>query len=206
MAPDYSHQLDAIARALSQPSTPAWLIAVLSALLGLIGGLLAQPLLLLIKEVFDRHRMRLVLYRELSDLFSIVDSVMSFKELPVSDLHRWQESQLRELMSFEGEKYLRQKPDLYMQLPERFAADACYRHLHRILDEISWLHVNTGLARAVFADAVVKHDLEPERLRYFLGEERANRVIRRAREINDEQTAMRERMNVPNRSSDDEGR
>jgi hypothetical protein len=203
MAPDYSHQLEAIARALNQPSTPAWRIALLAALLGFISGLLAQALLLLIKEIFDRHRMRLVLYGEISELFFIVDWVMSFKGLPQSDLYRWQESQLRELMSFEGEKYLRQKPDLYMQLPERFAADACYRHFHRILDEKSSLHVNTGVALAVFADAVHECSLEPERLRYFLNEERGNRLIRRAREIHEEQMALNERRKAPHQSSDE---
>ena len=65
MVPDYSSQLNAIARALSQPSTPAWKISLLSASVGLLIGLIAQPFVLLIKERFELRRMRFVLYREL---------------------------------------------------------------------------------------------------------------------------------------------
>ncbi len=206
MAPDYSRQLDTIARALSAPSIPQWKIAVLSTLLGLITGLLAQPFVLLIKEWFDRHGMRRMLYRDLAELFCKVDSVMSFKQLSGTRLYTWQEAQLRELISFEGETYLKQKPEQYMQLPERFAADTCYRQFHRVLDEKNSLHVNTHLALAVFAGAVHERSLDPDWLRRFLdNEEGANRIIRRAREINDEETAMRQRMNSSNEPSSEGG-
>lgn len=100
-------------------------------------------------------------------------------------------------MSFEGEQYLRSKPELYMQLAERFTADACYRYFHRILNEEQWLNVNSALARGVFADSIHDHSLEPERFRYFLGEERANHLIRRTRQIHEENLALKTRMNDP---------
>jgi hypothetical protein len=194
MAPDYSRQLDAIARALSAPSTPQWVIVVSSMLVGLISGVLLDR----IKDWFDRHGMRRMLYRDLAELFCRVDSVMSFKQLSGSQLYTWQEAQLRELISFEGETYLKQKPQLYMQLPERFAADMFYRHLHRVLDEKNSLHVNSYLALAAFAGAVHERSLDPDWLRRFLdNEEAASRIIRRAREINDEQTAIAQRMTAP---------
>jgi len=39
MQPNYSEQLKAIVAALNHPTTPAWAIAVLSAILGMIGGI-----------------------------------------------------------------------------------------------------------------------------------------------------------------------
>jgi hypothetical protein len=204
MTPDYSQQLNAIVQALNRPSTPAWQVAVLSALLGFIGGLLAQPLLLIIQERFSLHRMRSVLYRELADLFSAVDTVMAFRQFSGRDLEEWQTAQLRDQLSFEGENYLRSKPELYMQLSERFAADACYRYFHRILDGMPAYNVNASLARAVFADALHDHSIEPGRLRYFLNEERANHLIRRAREIHEQQLALKARLDGPRNSDDAE--
>ena len=147
--------------------------------------------------------MRFVLYRELAELFSKVDWVMSFRELAGSDLYRWQEGQLSELMSFNGEVSLKQKPELYLQLSERFAADMCYRYFHRVLDEKNSLHVNTHLALAVFASALHERSLKPGRLRRFLGKNKANGLNRRAREINDMQTAIRDRMNSSNEPSNE---
>jgi hypothetical protein len=65
MPPDYSKQLDAIVAALNHSATPAWAIAVLSALLGMIGGIFAQTVLLRVTDRHQRNRMRRVLYTDL---------------------------------------------------------------------------------------------------------------------------------------------
>ena len=42
MQPDYSQPLEEIVKALNRPSTPTWLIAIMSALLGFLASVLSQ--------------------------------------------------------------------------------------------------------------------------------------------------------------------
>jgi hypothetical protein len=79
MAPDYSRQLDAIIAALNHPATPAWIIAVLSALLGMVGGIFAQVILLRVTDRHQRNRMRRVLYTDLGGYFMFIYSTLTDK-------------------------------------------------------------------------------------------------------------------------------
>jgi len=63
--PDYTAQLNQIVQALNHPTTPAWIIAALSAALGLISGIFAQLVLVRINDAYQRDRMRRVLYTDL---------------------------------------------------------------------------------------------------------------------------------------------
>jgi hypothetical protein len=65
-SPDYSRQLAEIAKALNRPSTPTWIIVLLSTVVGAISSVLVQMLSLRLADRYKRHKMRRILYHELA--------------------------------------------------------------------------------------------------------------------------------------------
>jgi hypothetical protein len=176
--PDYTKQLDEIVRVLNRPGTSQWVIALFSALLGLIAGLIGQTLQTFLADVYRCFKMRRVLYIDLADMFLNVDSIIT-ADIIADGLERskWQEDQLRQHLLFRGEKYCLDTQEIYMQLSERPAAEILYQRFHLILNEE--MHVNTGLALRMFANAVHNGSLQPKYINRFCGRKQAANVLRK---------------------------
>jgi hypothetical protein len=56
--PDYSHQLEEIAKALNRSSIPQWVVALISVLFGAFLGMAGQWLMKVIDNRRDIHKMR----------------------------------------------------------------------------------------------------------------------------------------------------
>jgi hypothetical protein len=84
--PDYSHQLEEIAKALNRSSIPQWVVALISVLVGALLGIAGQALLKVFDNWRDIHKMRRVLYQELSTIFGRLDGMgpMDLPESPLS--------------------------------------------------------------------------------------------------------------------------
>lgn len=199
--PDYSNQLQEIAKALSRPTTPVWLVAAFSALLGVLGGLAGQSLMMVVTDTYRRHKLRRVLYLDLADMFWAVDTIMAFAEMPDQNRWQWQEEQLRRMLVFRGEKYCRDNQEIYIQLPERLAAETLYQRFHDIVDDMHSMQINTGLALRKFADAVHSGSLIPKHFRRFLGSQRATSLLRAVDEYHKRSEELRRKEGLP--SNDD---
>ena len=70
MQADYTKQLTDIITALNRPMMPGWQIALLGALVGVIGSGLVQVLLRSIDERRERGRLRRIVYCELAEIFN----------------------------------------------------------------------------------------------------------------------------------------
>jgi hypothetical protein len=184
--PDYSKPLQDIAAALSRPTTPAWLMAVASSILGFASAFALQFVQQRLVERSKRERMRRLLYVDLAELFLTVEEIMEFRQMEESDRWRWQKEQLKLFVGFKGEKHLRENEDVYVQLAERPSADYAYVHFHKALDDVdqSW-HVNWSVARQVFANAVYDDDLRRTCFRRFVGKACAERLYRRCKAIHE---------------------
>jgi hypothetical protein len=178
--PDYSRQLEEIVKAMNRPTTPVWRVAVFSAFVGLVFGIVAQFLVMLITDLYRRYKMRRVLYCDLAGMFWAVENIMAVTDVPEDDRWRWQRAQLTKALLFRGEKYCLDTPELYMQLPERYAGEMLYPYFHQILDDDKWLNVNTSLALSAFSHVVHSGTLKPMYLRLFLGRKEAGDLRRSA--------------------------
>jgi len=132
--PDYTKHLDEIVRALSRPATPAWLIAALSAVLGLVGALVGQALQMLATDAYRRSKMRRVLYTDLAETFFAVDAIESFPAMSQPQMFQRREQEFQRHLKFDGERHLKANQETYIQLPERLPAESIYGCFHRILD------------------------------------------------------------------------
>ena len=174
--PDYSKQLEEIAKAINRPTTSVWLIAVFSAFLGFVGGIL----MMLVTASHRKYIMRRALYADLVGMFWAVENIMAVTDVPEWDRQRWQRDQLNKNLLFRGEKHCLDNPEVYMQLPERRAAETLYPYFHQIVDDPKWLGVNADLALKVFAYVVHDGTLKRMYLCLFLGRKEAAALRRSA--------------------------
>jgi hypothetical protein len=195
--PDYTKQLEEIVRALSRPAIPAWLVAIISSILGFAAAVLLQ----FVQQWFKRERVRRVLYQDLEDLFSNVEAIMESREIEESQRWAWQRDQLKTHVAFKGEKYLRANEDVYMELSERPVADTVYAYFHDALDGLdSMFHSNWAIARQVFARAVYEDRLKRHCFRKFIGKKRADRLYNRCKAIHEESQRKLEAMGLDGKS------
>lgn len=184
--PDYSHQLEEIAKALNRPPMPQWEVALISAVVGALFTLAVQFLL----KWFDNwweiqreiHKIRRALYRDLLTKFQGVEDIMAFTELEEPALSVSKKEQLKACLDFDGEAYLKGQ-DVYMQLPERGAAKSLYAAYHRIVDDKKGLDVNVGRAKRLLAYLVEKNHLRRRYIKKFLGKAEAKRLLKRLHAI-----------------------
>ena len=87
------HLLHEMTKVLSQP--PVWLSSAFSAIMGTVvgffGGLFRD---LIVPDLVGRRNMRIALYRDIAEIYSAVDRIMSLEEsLLVSDPLLWMQEQ-----------------------------------------------------------------------------------------------------------------
>lgn len=163
MQPDYSQQLEQIAKALNRPSTPTWLIAIISAFFGFLASVLSQ----LFQHWYGEHRacnkMRMIIYSEIGAMYSNLVHFHGLKtSLPESQDINWRKKQLREhFLRFEGEKYADDHKDVFILLKERPTINELYSAIHAVFgpEEEYGFFLNAGLAIEIIEDCV--------RLRYL---------------------------------------
>lgn len=178
--PDYSHQLEEIAKALNRPSIPSWLVALISALVGAVFALAGQLLLKSFDNWRGIHNMRRVLYRELITMFQMLDASMGY-----TGLFSERNELLQSALKFSGEAYLKAHQDVYMQLPEREAAEVLYAAYHKILDHESSdaREHNWELAKRLLAQFVETDQLPRRYIKKFLGSAETEQPLKKLHAI-----------------------
>jgi hypothetical protein len=182
MPPDYSKQLDAIVAALNHPTTPAWAIAVLSALLGMLGGIFAQTILLRINDRYQRNRMRRVLYTDLGGYFMFVYSTLTDQHYAGDTKLAWQQDQFEKRITFSGEDFLRKQPDIFMQLSEHRAAEELYRWLHHTVEKTKSGCSNPDMFCQIFSEYVADGFLMEKCFKKYGGRDQTAKLLARVKE------------------------
>ncbi len=119
MQVDYTTQLQEIAKALNRPSTPTWLIAIFSGLLGFLASALSQVFQHWYAEHRAQNKMRMIVYSEIGSMYSHLVHFHSLKTSGKSEQEdiEWRKKQLREhFLKFEGEKYAEDNKAVFIQL------------------------------------------------------------------------------------------
>lgn len=185
---DYTKQLNDIIKALNHPGPPywqPWVLAAFSVFLGIIGGIIGRFLEPWISDFHTKRRLRRVLYADISRMVMVADFVSpppaaSGLQAVSQHLHESQIQYLKSGINFDNEAHLKSNPDVYLQLPEKVAADHIYLSLHELLDDprpykcskVVWL-----------AGLYLKQGFLLEKcFARFLGSERARRFVTKARE------------------------
>lgn len=186
---DYTTQLQEIVRASNRPTTSPWLIAMASTALGFILGIVSQHLGTRLTDRHQLHKMRRLLYKDLADMFLLVDD-----EEECASTRDWQHSQIKEHLNFRSEKYMIDNPELYVHLEEHGAADALYSRFHRIVDEPNSFSTNVSLTLRFFANAVHERHLKRERFEQFLDKTLAEALLKRVDHHRQVDEALRRRI------------
>jgi hypothetical protein len=159
MQPDYTPRLTEIAKALNRPSTPTWLIAILSGLLGFLASVLGQVFQHWYAEHRSRKKMRMIIYSEIGSMYS---HLVHFHDLrsgykPEQEDIEWRKKQLRErFLKFEGEKYAEENKTVFIQLKERSTISEIYSAIREVFgpEEEYGFFLNSGLAIEILEDCV----------------------------------------------------
>ena len=192
---DYSQQLDEIVRALDRPSIPAWIVAILGAMIGAVGALVAQLARARYDERRTRQRLTHLLYSDLAEMFLYVDATMT-SALDPDDrfLRQWQIEQLTKVLMFRAEDHLHRNLDIFMSLPERQTADVLYRQFHHIKDDPDSLSVNTNGTLRLFA-TYVGQTLTVERIKKHVV--KSEYLLERVEFYKKQDRELRDRMGLP---------
>lgn len=133
ITPDYTKQLSDIARALTKPTLPTWLVALLSSIVGAISTLIVQRVARRLESFDDREKMRRVVYSEIIHLFFMAQSVAGMNEPILPGALGIARAQLAADLRFHGEQYVQEHLDVHIsELP---AIRHVFREFHRILEE-----------------------------------------------------------------------
>jgi hypothetical protein len=158
MQPDYGQQLEEIVKALNRPSTPTWLIAVMSALLGFVASVLSQAFQHAYTEHRARRKMRMIIYSELGGMYS---NLVMFYDRKITqperqDLERRKKQLQERFLKFEGEKYADENKDVFAQLQERSTISELYGAVREVFgpEEEYGFFINAGLAIEIIEDCV----------------------------------------------------
>ena len=142
--------------------------------------------------------MRIVLYSDLAGMFWATHNIVNATDVPEQERGLWQKEQLRNDLLFRGEKYCADKPHLYLQLPERHAAERIYPYFHSIIENQVWTGVNSHLALNMFSNAVHDRNLKAKYFRRVLGRKDAASLLRLADYYYRENQELLERMGATN--------
>ena len=159
MEVDYTPQLQEIVKALNRPSTPTWLIAILSGLLGFLASALSQVFQHWYGEHRARNKMRMIIYSEIGEMYSHLVHFHDLGKGHKSELEdiKWRKKQLRErFLKFEGERYAEDNKAVFIQLKERPTIREIYSAIREVFgpEEEYGFFLNCGLAMEILEDCV----------------------------------------------------
>lgn len=174
MPVDYTSQLEEIAKALNRPSTPTWLIAIISASLGFLASVLSQLFQHWYGERRARSKMRTVVYSEIGAMYSHLAHFYDIKtHLPEKEDIEWRKKQLRErFLKFEGEKYAEEHKDVFVGLKERSTISQLYSAVREVFapEEEYGFFINAGLAIELIEDYVRLNDLPSRFVKCYMND------------------------------------
>lgn len=182
MPPDYTEQLKAIVAALNHPTTRAWLIALFSAILGMVGGISAQSVTLRLNDRFQRHKMRRVIYTDLGGYFMFMYSTLTHKGYSLEIKLAWQQEQFEKRIKFSDEDFLRRQPDVFMQLNEHRAAEELYLWLHHTVDKTKTGCSNPDMFCQIFSEYVADGFLPEKSFVKYGGKEQTAKLMAKVKE------------------------
>jgi hypothetical protein len=175
--PDYSRQLEDIAKALSKPSTPPWLVTIITLVVGAALAVAGNLAFQWLNNRLKVYRMRRALYLDFVHLFYAVNGIMTDKNVPESDRDEWQRDLLKRHVRFDVEKHLRENYEVYFQLRERAQADLVYSFFHQVVEEEKWLSVNASIALQMVISSIVHGPFEEKYFRCFMKKKAANKFL-----------------------------
>jgi len=148
----------------------------------MIGGFIGKYF---VDDLFRKRRMRRVLYLDLAQMFFAVEMIMDEEPTPIpSDMMLWRQGQLSDRLYFHGEQYCLSNPEIYIQLPERFASMTLYQRFHRILDDpADAVPFNARSVTRTFAHYVHIEVLRRKYFRRFLQRSQAKNLLRKIDDI-----------------------
>jgi hypothetical protein len=169
---DYTPQLEQIVKALNRPSTPTWLIAIMSAFLGFLVSIFTQVFQHWYSEHRARKKIRMIIYSELGAMYS---SLFHFHNLqthpPEQEDIEWRKKQLKErFLKFEGEKYAEDHKDVFIQIKERSTITQLYSAIREVFgpEEDYGFFINSGLAIEIIEDDVRLNNLPSKFVRHYM--------------------------------------
>jgi len=116
--------------------------------------------------------MRMIIYSEVGAMYS---SLVHFHDVKtgLSDQEdiEWRKKQLKEhFLKFEGEKYIEDKKDVFIQLRERSTINTLYSAIHEVFgpEEEYGFFINSGLAVEIIEDCVRLNDLPDKFVRRYM--------------------------------------
>jgi len=164
------------------PTTPSWLVAVLSAILGMISTVLVQTVLRMANERLQRNRMRKVLYNNLGDYFMFVYSTLTNQGYSREKQLAWQQEQFEKRIKFSVEDFLKKQPDIYMHLPKYRAAEELYLWLHHTVDKTEMHCSNPDMFCQIFSEYVEAGYLAEKCFEKYGGKDHAAKLVAKVRE------------------------
>ena len=180
--PDYTEQLKAIVAALNHPTTPSWLIAALSAILGLVSGIFVQTFSRMTNERIQRNRMRKALYTDLGGYFMFIYSTLANQGYSRDQQVVWQQEQFERRIKFSVEDFLKKQPEVYMTLLEYRAAEELYLWLHHTVDKTQTHCSNPDMFCQIFSEYVETGALAEKYFEKYGGKEHTAKLMAKVRE------------------------
>ena len=172
MPVDYTPQLEEIAKALNRPSTPTWLIAIVSASFGFLASILSQLFQHWYAEYRARSKMRTAIHSEIGAMYSPLVHFYDVKtNMPEKEGIEWRTKQLRKrFLKFEGEKYAEEHKEVFIGLRERSTISQLYGAVREIFgpEEEYGFFINAGLAIELIEDHVRLNDLPSKLVKRYV--------------------------------------
>jgi len=136
-------ELQRIADALSR--TPPWwqhpwLLASLSATLGVIGGFVGQILLLRFTAFTKLRKMRTMVYADIISVVAVVDTMLRFpfeipSNVPLGEAQNERLEHFKLVMPRLSDDYIKANPEIYFSLPERIPSDSLHAMHNHLVSE-----------------------------------------------------------------------
>jgi hypothetical protein len=155
---------------------------VLSAILGMIGGIFAQTILLRLNERYQRDRMRRVLYIDLGGYFMFIYMTLTSEHYSGEKKLAWQQDQFEKRIKFSVDDFLKRQPDIYMQMPEHRAAEELYLWLHHTVDKTKTGCSNPDMFCQIFSEYAMDGVLPEKYLKRYGGKEQTAKLMAKVRE------------------------
>lgn len=201
VSPDYTKQLQEIAGALQKPQTPSWLVALVAAVVGSVFTVGVQLFLKWWDRWHAQETARCIVYREISDMFIAVESILRYPTGNEAWVHEYRRKELAVYLKFDGETYLRSKPDVFMRLQEKGSAEMIYQAYHNVFTS-DLLYTQCDLANRLLAGFVKEGRLQSKYFRKYLGDGPATIFLGKLAKIQEETAEMMAAMLATPQSGD----
>jgi hypothetical protein len=179
MASDYGYQLNQIVQALTRP-TPwwqhPWILAGLASMLGVMGGFAGQLLLLRYTNWRKLRTMRKLVYSDIVELFTVVDTALNFpfeKVDSLEDAQSHRRAYFKLIAPRMSEDYIKANPEIFAGMGERIPAEGIYSFHRHLLSEPDQFDGYLRSVNQIIAGHFKKDRLTMKNVRKYVGKEAA---------------------------------